>query len=248
MPTNVDFLREYTGTAGDQMLVADITAAALVLTIDGASGWPTGAHPFIITINAGGSNEEKVLVTTRTGNTLSLQQRGFDGTPASTHSAGEKVQHTDSAYDFTVFNAHGSATAGVHGIAGNVVGDTDPQTMSNKVLVQPEIDDLTLVQHDHSSVAEGGSAGLMLAPGAASGMKARQSGILSFTYAPGGVSLAHGATFIPTFAVVMLTDWLTTWTSIKVVGVDATNVTFQLYNGSTESSAGACHCRVLVFA
>jgi hypothetical protein len=248
MPSNLDYLREYTGTAGDQMLVADITAAALVLTIDGASGWPTGAHPFIITINAGSSNEEKVLVTTRTGNTLSLQQRGFDGTPASTHSAGEKVQHTDSAYDFTLFNAHGSSSSGVHDVAGNVVGDTDPMTLSNKVLVQPEIDDLTLMQHDHSSAAEGGSAGLMLAPGAVSGMKAHQSGAMFFTYATGGVAVAHGASFTPTFANVMMVDWLTTWTSVQVLGVDATNVTFRLFNGSVESSAGNCHARLLVFA
>jgi hypothetical protein len=47
----------------------------------------------------------------------------------------------------------------VHDVAGNVVGDTDPMTLSNKVLVQPEIDDLTLMQHDHSSVRRAGRRG-----------------------------------------------------------------------------------------
>jgi hypothetical protein len=52
--------------------------------------------------------------------------------------------------------AHASATSGVHGVTGLLVGTTDAQTLSNKTLVTPTIADFSNAMHNHSSNATGG--------------------------------------------------------------------------------------------
>ena len=61
--------------------------------------------------------------------------------------------------EFTNFE-HGAEvdnpSSHVHGVAGNIVGDTDIQTLFNKTLITPIIADLSNMQHDHTTPAEGG--------------------------------------------------------------------------------------------
>ena len=40
---------------------------------------------------------------------------------------------------------------------GDIVGTSDTQTLSNKTLVEPAIDDFTLAQHDHTTAKKGGN-------------------------------------------------------------------------------------------
>src|SRR5258708_3739087 len=99
--------QEFSGNAVKATLTSSITASDASLVLSSVSGWPTGAaHPFVITIARGQADEEKVLVGSRTGSTLNVSQRGFDGTTAVAHTAGVDVEHTISAVVIGEANAH----------------------------------------------------------------------------------------------------------------------------------------------
>ena len=58
----------------------------------------------------------------------------------------------------TNLSNHTVATTGVHGVgAGNVVGTTLTQTLTNKTLTSPTIGDFTNATHDHQNAAGGGT-------------------------------------------------------------------------------------------
>lgn len=60
-----------------------------------ASTFPDGVSgaPFVIVLNRGTPLEEKVLCSSRSGNNFSILQRGYDGTTASNHANGTKIDH-----------------------------------------------------------------------------------------------------------------------------------------------------------
>lgn len=108
--------REYAGGAKRTQLVGDITAASTTFTVADATSWPTGAvGPFAIALNLGRAGEEKVLVQSRSGNTLTVATggRGYDGTTAATHQSGADVDHVLTAIDIreatSVTTAEGTA-------------------------------------------------------------------------------------------------------------------------------------------
>jgi hypothetical protein len=103
--------REYTGGAVSTTLNGGITSGALSATLTASSGWPSGSvGPFTAVIDPGLSNEEKVKVSTRSGNILTISARGVDGSAASAHSAGAVIQHVLGAYDLDLVNAHAADT------------------------------------------------------------------------------------------------------------------------------------------
>lgn len=94
--------REYAGGAKRTQLVGDITAASTTFTVTDATGWPTGATgAFAIAFELGVAGEEKVLVQSRSGNTLTVAAggRGYDGTTAASHQSGANVDHVITAID-----------------------------------------------------------------------------------------------------------------------------------------------------
>lgn len=133
--------REYKGAATPTTITGSITNVATSLVLADATNWPTGSFSFVI--DPGLAGEEKVLATSRVGTTVNITTRGYDNTTASSHGVGAIIYPVPTAIDFDEANAHTTASTGVHGIAGAVVGTTDTQTLSAKTLTSPTITSAT---------------------------------------------------------------------------------------------------------
>lgn len=82
--------RSYAGAAPACTLTNSITSSDTTATITGdTTNWNNTANgPFYMVIDPGLSTEEKVLVGTRSGSSLSSITRGVDGTTGAAHNAG----------------------------------------------------------------------------------------------------------------------------------------------------------------
>lgn len=106
--------RTFTGGVPETTLASGCDASTLNLTISDATGWPTGsAGDFAIIIDRGTDSEEKVMVDTRVGTSLTVASggRGIDGTTGVTHNSGATVEHVLLARDIDEANAHIADTA-----------------------------------------------------------------------------------------------------------------------------------------
>lgn len=147
--------REYAGAAQKAYLTTSLggTTGDLSIICDDLTNWPTGnaGFPFFIVINRGLASEEKILCSSRSGNTLAVYNvggvtgRGQDGTTITAHSNNAAVEHVFTATDADEANAHVNVSAGVHGLAGGaaVVGTTSTQTLTNKTLTDVQINGAT---------------------------------------------------------------------------------------------------------
>ena len=82
--------RSYAGAAPACTLTNSITAGDTTALLTGTvTAWnDTAGGPFFMVIDPGLVTEEKVLVGSRTGSSLSSITRGVDGTTAASHAAG----------------------------------------------------------------------------------------------------------------------------------------------------------------
>ena len=161
---------EHSGGAVVSSLTNNLGGATGDLTIycNALTNWPTGAvGNFVVTINRGGINEERILCSSRTGNTLTVWSSGgstgraWDGTTIAAHVATESVEHTFSGVEADDANEHSEASTGVHGVTGALVGTSGAQTLADKtltapVLTAPVIADFTSAAHDHGDADDGG--------------------------------------------------------------------------------------------
>jgi hypothetical protein len=86
--------REFSGSVLRTTLVANISNTATSITVLDGSTYPTGSsNPFVIVIDRGLSSEEKILITSRSTNTLTVDTRGYDGSVAAAHTTGAFIDH-----------------------------------------------------------------------------------------------------------------------------------------------------------
>ena len=139
--------RYYASTAKQASLAAPVDSISTSITLDLVTGFPSD-FPYTLAIDPDTNKEELVLVNSASGTILSVT-RHQDGTVAVAHTLGAVVRHVASGQDFNEFSAHvGSSLtptkAGVHGVSSDVVGKDDVQTLTNKTLTAPVINNPTI--------------------------------------------------------------------------------------------------------
>jgi hypothetical protein len=86
--------REFVGNALTTTLSANISNVSTSFSVADGSTFPSGTNnPFVISIGRGTPSEEKILISVRSSNSFTIEQRGFDGTNAVAHTVGDYVDH-----------------------------------------------------------------------------------------------------------------------------------------------------------
>ena len=85
--------REFNGAVLQTTLFASLSNSAVSFTVVDGSTYPSGSNPFVIVLDRSNNLEEKVLISSRSSNTFTVAERGYDGTTAQAHSSGASVDH-----------------------------------------------------------------------------------------------------------------------------------------------------------
>ena len=116
---------QHGGAAVATTLVSDITSGATSATLAASTGWPDGSvGPFWIIIDPNLPNEEHVLVSARSGVTVSGLSRGQDGTSAASHDAGAVIHHGFVGVEADEANQAVAATLGTVSTKGDLLAAT----------------------------------------------------------------------------------------------------------------------------
>jgi len=107
--------RKYKGNATATTIPAGLAAGATSCVIGSATGWPTSG-PFYVVVDPGLSSEEKILVGSISGTTISSLTRGVDDTTDQTHAAGCSIYPVFTAVDADEANELTSTYANQGGI------------------------------------------------------------------------------------------------------------------------------------
>jgi|694.fasta_scaffold40969_3 microcystin-dependent protein len=137
--------RNYTSIAEPKTLSGDITNTATQLTLNNVTGLPS--PPYVLVLSPDTASEEAVLVVadgTLTAPTIRIQRAIETGATAYPHTNGNAVRHMIVGSDLQFVHDHLDDSDLVHGIGsaeGNVVGTAKAQTLTNKTLTTPKINE-----------------------------------------------------------------------------------------------------------
>lgn len=126
----------FSSTAVEMTLQADVNSSATTFSVDTVAGLP--ATPFMVTVDIGQGAEEVVKVGGVSGTNLTSLTRGQDGTTAVAHLTGAKIRHTLTAGFLQDLAEHLDATEGVHGVPGAPVDTTSAQTLDLKTFTSQD--------------------------------------------------------------------------------------------------------------
>lgn len=102
--------KRYAGAAAATTLDGALAVSgAASFDTAGAIGWPS-AGPYVVVVDRGNSSEEKILVASRSGDTHTIQTRGYDGTTSIAHADGAAVEHCLDADTLDEANDHVNTT------------------------------------------------------------------------------------------------------------------------------------------
>lgn len=90
--------RKYKGNATPATISAGLSAGAVSATISANTGWPTSG-PFYCVVDPGTSSEEKILVGSISGTSISSITRGVDDTSDQNHASGCTIYPVFTAID-----------------------------------------------------------------------------------------------------------------------------------------------------
>lgn len=90
--------KQFTGGAVQTTLAAALTSSGTSVVLASGATYPATGAPFVIVIGRGTATEEKLLISARSVNTLTVLERGYDGSVAVAHEVGESVLHTVDSY------------------------------------------------------------------------------------------------------------------------------------------------------
>lgn len=107
--------RKYKGNATTATISAGLSAGAVSAVVSSTTGWPTSG-PFYCVVSPGTSSEEKILVGSISGTTISSLTRGRDDTSDQTHAAGCTIYPVFTAIDADEANELTSTYANQGGI------------------------------------------------------------------------------------------------------------------------------------
>lgn len=144
--------KSFSGAAVATVLAAPVLVTDTTIYVAATTNWPnTAVGPFIITIDRGFGNEEKVKISSYSGGTLTVASggRGWDGTTAQAHTVGVAGQ-VNCTIDADTIDKHEQFVTQVGTVApaASAVGDVT----SNGVSTLPAAAD-----HKHAREAFGGA-------------------------------------------------------------------------------------------
>lgn len=117
--------KDYDGGAVATTISGAIGGGATSISVASGTSLPDGsAGKFVVCIDRGLATEEKILITSRSGNTLTVSARGYDGTVAQSHAAGATIEHVLDAHSIDFANALAAAFATAGSMAYRGVGNS----------------------------------------------------------------------------------------------------------------------------
>lgn len=99
--------REFNGAVLQTTLSASLSDSAVSFSVTDGSTYPSGNNPFVIVVDRANSDEEKILISTRSSNTFTVSERGYDGTTAKAHAS---LAHVDHVLDASVLQDMNTTT------------------------------------------------------------------------------------------------------------------------------------------